>query len=230
MLFKAISNTVKVLINEVIDLVYPPLCLVCERKLIKLEDQLCNSCLDGFKLLGEPHKEFSVPGQVYLGSAWALFDFDPAFQSLIHHLKYSRRRKPILTVLNHHEKKILGQLNPPYDWVISIPLHPRKQRERGYNQVEGMSRWLAEKLNSQFGDHLVKRIKYTKSQTKLNAQERQENVSKAFAIISADEIRSRRVLLVDDVLTTGATANTLAESLINIGAIGVDLITLSAPS
>lgn len=226
-----IVQPARFLIAGLLDLIYPPLCLICEQRLSNHEDQLCDTCMDGFVLLDKKHDQLSVPGKVYLQNTWALFDFDPKFQSLIHHLKYSRRRKPILTVLDHYQDEITSRLSEsPYDWIVSIPLHPRKQRERGYNQVDGVSAWLGEKLHAKLGGHLVKRIKYTVSQTKLNAAERQDNVSNAFDITDDQALKGKRILLVDDVLTTGATANALAQVLTHAGAIQVDLLTLSTPA
>ncbi len=220
----------KDLFRGAVDLVYPPLCLICEVRLQDTEDQVCLSCLSGFNLLGKEHEHFSVPGEIFLHKAWALFDFDPAFQTLIHHLKYSKRRKPVLTVLNHYRAEIAAQLaNQTYDFIVSIPLHPRKLRERGYNQVDDMSNWLAMLLGAKLGNHLVAREKYTKSQTQLNAAERQKNVAQAFAVKDGVPVLGQRILLVDDVLTTGATANALASVLRGNGADQVDLLTLSTP-
>ena len=228
--YHKIIATFKLLFTGMIDLVYPPLCLLCEKRLDQAEEQVCLSCLDNFILLGKPHQQFSVPGKIYLNTAWALFEFDAAFQSLIHHLKYSRRRKPVLAVLDHYQPEVISQLSADtYDLIISIPLHPRKLRERGYNQVDGMSGWLSGELGARMGNQLVMRTKYTQTQTKLNAEERQQNVASAFAVKHGSEITGQRVLLVDDVLTTGATANSLARVLKQAGAVQVDLVTLSTP-
>ncbi|NQV29862.1 MAG: ComF family protein [Candidatus Marinimicrobia bacterium] len=180
--------------------------------------------------MGKPHTGFSVPGKIYITTAWALFDFDPAFQSLIHHLKYSRRRKPVLRVLDQFRSEIIAQLPATgFDLIISIPLHPRKLRERGYNQVDDMSKWIAKGMGAALGSHLVSRSKYTQSQTKLSASERYENVCDAFTVKDKSKVHGRRILLVDDVLTTGATANALAGVLHENGALRIDLITLSTP-
>lgn len=192
--------------------------------------EICLPCLNGFKLIGAPHEKFSIPGEIHINRAWALFEFDGAFQQLIHHLKYSRRRKPIGIVLNHYKSQILEQLpDHKIDLVISVPLHPRKFRERGYNQVDDLSRWLAEKLGAHPGNHLVKRTKYTATQTRLNAEERVENVRAAFGVTQESALKNKHVLLVDDVLTTGATSNTLAAVLSKYGTKKIDLVTLSTP-
>ncbi|MBC8376944.1 MAG: ComF family protein [FCB group bacterium] len=225
-----ITDTLKALYTGVIDLIYPPLCLICDDRLDRAGMELCITCLNNFKLIGTPHGQFSVPGDIYISTAWALFEYDESFQQLIHHLKYSRRRKPIGVVLNHYQSQILDQLPvDEIDLVISIPLHPRKLRERGYNQVDDMSQWLTGKLNAEPGNHLVKRKKYTSTQTKLNAEERMENVRAAFGVTDEPALQGKHVLLVDDVLTTGATSNALAGILEQFGAAKIDLITLSTP-
>ncbi len=225
-----ITKTLKALYSGIIDMVYPPLCLICDNRLEQAEIELCNSCLNNFKLIGKPHEQFSVPGDIFISTAWALFEFDEPFQQLIHHLKYSRRRKPIGVVLDHYKSQILDQFpGGEIDYVVSVPLHPRKLRERGYNQVDDMSRWFAGKLNAELGNYLVKRHKYTSTQTQLNAEERMENVREAFGVNDSSVLQGKHVLLVDDVLTTGATSNALAEILVQNGAAKIDLVTLSTP-
>lgn len=218
------------LYTGVVDLIYPPLCLICDHRLEYASQQLCQDCLEKFKLIGKPHTAFSVSEEIFISSAWALFEFDEPFQQLIHHLKYSRRRKPMKVLLEYYEEEILTQLpQNAIDRVISIPLHPRKLRERGYNQVDDFTCWLADKLELAAGNHLVRRTKYTVSQTKLSACQRMENVSAAFALTAKADVEGQHILLVDDVLTTGATSNALARVLRAAGASRIDLITLSTP-
>ena len=213
-----------------LDLVYPPLCLLCEARLNQSRDQICESCLATFQLINQPHTDWSVPGPLFIHQAWALFDFDPPVQTLIHQLKYGRRRKPVLHVLDHFEVQILAQLpTEGYDWVVPIPLHPRKLRERGYNQVADLAEWAAHRTGALAADSLVRRIRYTGTQTQLNAEERQTNVQGAFRVTRPESVTDRRLLLVDDVLTTGATANSLAQCLVEAGAASIDLLTISTP-
>lgn len=216
-------------INYLIDLIYPPLCLICG-KLMTEEKYLCTSCLDNFRFREKPVQKFSISGDIHIDQAWALFDFDEAFQSLIHHLKYSRKRKPVASVLDYYESKIMEVVKrPSYDWVVPVPLHPRKERERGYNQTMPICEWFAPRLNARVGDALVQRVTYTMSQTKLNATQREKNVQRAFKFTGKGELNGATILIIDDVLTTGATSNALARELLNHGAGCIDLITLSAP-
>jgi len=225
-----LGTLLKRILTDLVDLVYPPLCLICEQSLAADEDQLCRQCLAGFTLIGHPHQHFSVPGEIFIDTAWALFEFDPPFQDLIHQLKYARRRQPVLRVLDCYASQILDQLKGHnYDLVISIPLHPRKYRERGYNQVDDLSRWLADHLGAAVGNRWVARSKYTRTQTQLNAAERQTNVAGAFLVNDLTAVKGKHILLVDDVLTTGATANSLAQALRAAAVTTVDLLTLSTP-
>lgn len=220
----------KSLITHLTDLVYPPLCLLCDTRLTETGTHICTPCLSGFTPIGKPHEQFSISGDIYLDTAWALFEFDESFQQLIHHLKYSRRRKPVLQVLDHYKDYIMDQLKGhAFDSVISIPLHPTKHRERGYNQVDDLTRWLSSRLGVDVGNQLVRRDRYTQTQTKLTALERQQNVEGAFSVKSEAALKGKHVLLVDDVLTTGATANAMAGILKSAGAKRIDLLTLSTP-
>lgn len=89
--------------------------------------------------------------------------------------------------------------------------------------------WFAPRLNARVGKALVQRVTYTMSQTKLNATQREKNVRKAFKFSGKSDLKGASVLIIDDVLTTGATSNALAWELLNHGAGSIDLITLSAP-
>jgi len=218
------------LIIGIVDLIYPPLCLLCEERLEVDEDQICPTCLGSFKLMGTEHTAFSVPGELYIHTAWAMFDFDKQVKSLVHHLKYSNRRKPVIKLLHTFESDVMELLpKAGYDLIIPIPLHPRKLRERGYNQVADMAEWVAPRVGGKVPEKLVTRSRYTSTQTQLNAEERQANVRGAFKVREGGYLIDKRVLIVDDVVTTGATANTLAAVLLENGAKRIDLLTLSTP-
>lgn len=216
-------------LKAVIDLIYPPFCHICDHPL-EDDSHICESCLQNFQMQEGAHEEFSVSGEIFINKAWALFEFDDAFQKLIHNLKYSGKRKSVLAVLDYYEEEITQLLRDVnYDWVLPVPLHPRKERERGYNQVADICGWLALRLGAHVNTWLVDRVKYTKTQTKLSAEERQKNMLEAFHVKATEEVKDSSILIVDDVITTGATANTLAQALRLAGAKKIDLISLSSP-
>lgn len=212
-----------------IDLIYPPLCEICGRKLPAPEHLVCNECLRTVAFRGYRIHDFSVHGEVALDGAWCLLDFEPTIQSLIHLLKYSRRPNVVLRVCDFWREDILKMLkDETFDIVSPIPLHTRKERERGYNQVTKLADWLGELCGVESDGKLLGRNRYTSTQTQLNAVERFANVDGAFGV--SKNVDGKNILLVDDVLTTGSTANACAMALKKSGANSVKLLTLATPS
>jgi ComF family protein len=103
-----------------------------------------------------------------------------------------------------------------WDVVVPVPLHATKQRERGFNQSEQLGRWLAKAMGLPLRTNIVRRVVATRTQTRLNRDERQANVRDAFAVIC--RVQGARVILLDDVFTTGATTNACARALRQAGA------------
>jgi len=212
-----------------LDLVYPPQCEICGGKLSAPAHLICDGCLQAVPLRGYEIHDFSVHGEVGLDGAWCLLDFEPTIQTLIHLLKYSRRPNVVLRICNFWRAEIVALLEKEsFDLVAPIPLHTRKARERGYNQVTKLARWLGENLGIVSDAKLLKRNRYTATQTQLNAAERFANVDGVFDVTR--DVTGKHILLVDDVLTTGSTANSCALTLKNSGAAGVKLLTLATPS
>ncbi len=114
-----------------------------------------------------------------------------------------------------------------YDLVVPVPLHPRKVRERGFDQSALLAVGLSRATGIPLGRKTLARVRYTISQTRLSREERGGNIGGAFAFRGGEEVRGKTVLLVDDVYTTGATVNECAKMLIWGGAASVDVLTLA---
>lgn len=212
-----------------IDLLYPPVCEICGEKLAYPAYLVCDDCLDQVAFKGYSLDTFSIHGDVALDGAWCLTDFVPVMQQLIHLLKYNRRTRVVERLCDFWTSEISRCLDGvAYDRVAPIPLHPRKARERGYNQVAGLARWLGVYQNIPLSLDLLARTRYTTTQTQLNAEKRHSNVSGAFRLNAP--VEGMNILLVDDVLTTGSTANACAAVLKATGARRIDLLTLATPS
>ncbi len=210
------------------DLLFPPLCETCNQKMAAHEDLICDDCLRKIPFRGRRTTHFTVAGEVYLDGALVLADFQPEIQHLIHLLKYSRRTRVVSRLAAFWEIQIRELLAPGnYDIIAPIPLHPRKQRERGYNQVSKLVLWLGRQLQVKTQLQLLKRTRYTPTQTHLNARERFHNVQGAFSV--TEPVDQLKILLVDDVLTTGSTANSCAAALKPAGAVQVELLALATP-
>jgi len=141
------------------------------------------------------------------------------FQHIAHALKY-REYKSVGMSLGRHIGEVLKKWNYEVDILIPVPLHRIKQRERGYNQSEFIARGIASVIDKPVVSHAVRRTRYTQTQTKLNIEERRKNMHLAFELIphSSRILSQKRCLLVDDVITTGATTNSCAQVIHSAGA------------
>jgi len=117
-----------------------------------------------------------------------------------------------------------------YDVFIPVPLHKNRHRERRYNQAEILARSASQTCNKPVLTDVVKRVKHTKSQTKLSPAERIKNVNGAFAVINSEKISQKNIILVDDVVTTGATTNEIAKMLSYNGAGKICVVCIAHPA
>ena len=101
------------------------------------------------------------------------------------------------------------------DYIVPVPLHPKKQRQRGYNQMTEFGRNLGNFFSIPYTENILLRQIYTESQTKKNALQRRENVSQAFKIANPEKYTGKHFVIIDDVITTGATIEACAETILN---------------
>ncbi|MDR2359499.1 MAG: ComF family protein [Prevotellaceae bacterium] len=194
-------------------LLYPNLCEVCGQALGGGECICCLSCLyhlprtNYWKEPGNPVEQIFW-GRVPVEHVCALFFFSKGsrYRKLLHKLKY--KGKPEIGVELGRQLGRELKNAPLYqciDAIIPVPLHPARQRRRGYNQSERIAAGIAQITGWKVDTSSLVRTRFTGTQTSKSRQERWENVSGAFAVRNAAALTSRHVLLVDDVLTTGAT-------------------------
>ncbi|MCF6314438.1 MAG: ComF family protein [Verrucomicrobiales bacterium] len=247
------GELVKQIKEGLLGLIYPRLCFGCELPLGECADYLCETCAQQLLKIRAPYCE--VCGQPYAGAMQMSFEcsncsgrhlnFDfahAAYQSkglarvLVHRFKYHGHfylANLLGQMLNEAlEDERLSEVGAEGgdDWVlVPVPLHSRRLREREYNQAEEMCRVLA-RLRGLPQVHALRRIRYTRRQAMLDRAERLKNLQGAFVISTKDrerkKIAGKCVLLVDDVLTTGATASACAQILFAAGALKVVVITV----
>ncbi|MBI4464119.1 MAG: ComF family protein [Acidobacteria bacterium] len=153
--------------------------------------------------------------------------YEGSLRALIQRLKYDGLRplaRPLGNCLANAFHRLTGD---SWDWVVPVPLHPKRKRQRGFNQAELLAARLSRLCRVPLGSRDCVRVRETRPQTGLRAAERRKNVAGAFHVPHPQRVRSRRLLLVDDVLTTGATANACARALLDAGAEGVWVVTLA---
>ena len=176
----------------------------------------------------EAVKKFYGKIEIQHASAFLYFNKKGMVQELIHNLKY-KGHEEIGFVLGNWYVADLKELNleTSFDVVIPVPLHKRKFRERGYNQVTTFGKALAEGLNIAFDDAILYRKKYSKTQSKKNLLGRSENIENIFDVHFSTENQNKHFLIVDDVLTTGATLEACSRALLKIPGAKISIVCMA---
>ena len=220
-----LSGDQKYWVNNIFDFILPRFCCSCKLKLSHDQETMCGACLSKIqrstptRLQREFDRKFL--GKKVIAEFYSPFVFekDKELQHAIHALKYDKKFPVGIflgKVLASEIKKHLS--NWQFDLIIPIPLHQLKKAERGYNQSYYIAKGVGSKLKVGVSDRTVKRIKYTESQTTMNLNEREENISGAFKLLHKNAIRGKNILLIDDVITTGATISECGRILLEAGA------------
>jgi len=196
--------------DYIFDFFLPRICPGCNKKLSMGEELVCDDCLssilvaDDDRLQAEYDRNFGSNEVIKEFYAKYVFETDKTLQQIIHALKYNQRFK-----LGIYLGKIIAEGLKPKNWqidvIVPVPIHHLKKAERGFNQSDYIAKGLSKELNIPYSTKLIKRVRHTESQTKLNMNERALNVAGAFKIKNSNGIQSKNILLVDDVCTTGAT-------------------------
>ncbi|WP_194775135.1 ComF family protein [Pararhodonellum marinum] len=222
--------------EDFLSLVFPRTCCVCKRSLFSFENQLCKLCEAKLPIasyhLRPQNNELKIKilglAEPNLVMSFLRFTKKGMSQKLLHQLKY--RNKPELGI---QLGRIYGELlkstgfQDHWEVILPVPLHPMKIKRRGYNQSEKFACGLSEILDIRLGTELI-RVKMTETQTKKSRLERLVNVQDAFKVNDVGSLQNKNVLLVDDVLTTGATLAACANVLYAAGAKSVDFAVIAA--
>lgn len=220
--------------KDFFDLIFPRTCDLCGRNLFDFESCLCKICVGTLPktlyhvMPSENDLIQKIKGIADVGMAMSFLRFTKNSQSqkILHSLKY--RNKPKLGI--RLGELYSNQLNEAglacyWDVIVPVPLHPIKKYRRGYNQSEEFAKGLSKGLDLPM-EEFLQRNKFTETQTKKSRIERMDNVDDVFSLIRPAD--GKRILLVDDVMTTGATLCSCANVLLANGAKTVDLITIAA--
>lgn len=232
--------------GKIIDCLFPPLCHYCREPLHdSRKTRLCDSCLAGLTLLesplcplcGYPYLHGSCSDHLCgactvarpaFDSARGALVFDGAVRELIHRLKYGGKtilRRPLALLAADHLDRFVCGSSP--EMIIPVPLHKKRLRQRGFNQAILVGEIFAKQWGLPLLRNTLRRVRWTEPQVNLSAAERPENVKGAFALEQISEIAGKRILLVDDVYTTGSTVKECAKVLKSGGAGSVVVVTVA---
>jgi ComF family protein len=225
------------LLADLVALFFPRPCLACREPLVAGETHLCTGCraelpYTDYHLLPPAHnplaRRFWGKLPVHHTLSYLRFLRHGRVQQLLHQLKYQGQIQ-IGTALGQLYGAELAHagLGHEFDLIVPVPLHRRKLARRGYNQAEAFATGLAAALPCPSAAHALRRTEHTASQTRKGRAERWQNVASVFEVPEPTQVLDRHILLVDDVLTTGATLEACGAALLAAGARAVSIATIA---
>ncbi len=206
-------NFTNTFFNDVVHLLYPHVCAGCGSDVISRGQVICFECTSGMPVTGFCFHEQNPVEKIFRGrlllanaSAQVYFTKDSPVQNMLHRLKYGGLKQIgiLMGRLTGEDLKRSGLYND-VDAVVPLPLNVRKQKTRGFNQAALIAEGIGSALNIPVLNDVVARKKYTETQTHKSRAERWNNIEGKFEVVNAGELMDKHVLLVDDVITTGAT-------------------------
>ncbi|WP_310379452.1 ComF family protein [Flavobacterium sp.] len=218
-----------------INLFFPPVCSGCESFLLTNENVICTLCRHNIPLTNhhlnpenEAFKKFYGRIPVEYVSALLYFHKKGIVQELIHSLKY-RGHQEIGTVLGdwYAEDLKVIELIKTIDVIIPVPIHKKRLRERGYNQVTNFGLSLSKNLDVPHNDSILKRNIYSKTQSKKNFLGRTEGIDTIFDVTFTEKDYNKHFLLIDDVITTGSTLDACSHALLKIPGAKISIVCMA---
>jgi len=231
---------------QALSFIFPPLCFNCASPTPDSEFELCQECIE--KLNRNIHNRKACPicginldyhrcacllsNDQTAHSVYSLFDFDDTVKTLMHEIKYQGKSNFAASLMAFFAHQIPFTVYADCDYITPVPLHYRKLLRRGYNQSYFLALGILQGIDIPeipILPGLLKRTRFTKTQTKLNKEQRRQNLYKAFAIPPAyqKDIEGKTIIVVDDVVTTGATTEACARVLLDGGAAKVKVLSLA---
>jgi ComF family protein len=230
------NSTGNGILEDFISLIYPRYCRACFHSLVKGEDLICTQCLLEMPK-SDYHLEQDNPfyrkfrGRLPVKHVMTLFKFvkESRVQQVLHALKYKQQRELGEMLGRVYGNDLLqADYKNSFDLIIPVPLHISRRRIRGYNQSDEFGKGLSQILEIPCDDTFMIRTEKTETQTHKTKLSRWENVSRIFKVINPQPISEKRILLVDDVVTTGATLEACGLALLNSGCSELSIACIAA--
>ncbi len=224
--------------DDLLCLFFPNLCAGCGRTLVRGEKVICTACLFHLPKTFFHHDTDNPLSKVFWGrvnlegvAAYVYFQKGGTVQRLLHQLKYKGQKEIGIQMGRLYGPELkTAEVFRSADVIVPVPLHPRKLRKRGYNQ----SLMFAEGLSSAMGIRLetrsLYRKEYSQTQTRKSRYNRWENVEYIFAVRNPEKLNDKHILLVDDVITTGATTEACAQVLLKVPGVRVSVAAIAYAS
>jgi ComF family protein len=242
------NNPVKTIFAAAHDYIFPPLCIICDAPRRRSEAWLCAACIKKLSDNIEKRARYACPccGQNTrrvrcscdprshwsndIESVFSIFDFDATVKKLLHQTKYRGMKSLSAWIGAAFSDRIPLRVLGDIDGMVPIPLHKKREKARGYNQSFMFSQGVATVHHSiPVLPPVIKRVRNTVTQTSLNRDRRSANMEGAFALTPelVNCVKGKRVLLIDDVVTTGVTTKEAAKVLRAGGCVGVKVLSIA---
>ncbi len=226
------------LFKHLLNLLFPRVCAACGTLLLEGEDTVCTTCRfllpkTSYELNPDNPLAQMFYGQMPFNAVMAEFFFSKSgkVQQLIHGLKYKGCRENGIFMGQEIGKSL--EKAPDYqgiDYIIPIPLHPKKEKLRGYNQSQIIAEGISEVMKVPIASNFMSRSVFTDTQTKKSREDRWNNVKDIFVLKNQELLMGKHVLLVDDVITTGATLMSAGKALMQVDGIKISVATVACAS
>jgi ComF family protein len=212
-------------VNHFFDFFLPRFCTACGEKLYAEEKFICGKCFAKIKttdeqfILNEFNRKFLKDKIISDFHPYFIFEKDKEFQSVIHSVKYNENFRLGIFIGVKIGKGLNEKINlwSP-DFILPVPLHHLKKAERGFNQSFYIAKGISKISGVPVKNNIIKRGRFTPSQTQFNKHERKENMRGAFVLKRNNNLHGKKIILVDDVITTGATITECGKILLDAGA------------
>lgn len=216
--------------------VFPNLCVFCSKEVPIRDNPFCVHCISDIPFTNHFEHKSTFLAQKFWGkidiahsAALLYFTKDSLVQEMIHRLKYNGKYQIGIKLGQYVGKKLQTSQFEQIDVIIPVPLHYRKQEKRGYNQAKMFGQGISEVVSIPLYDDVLVKISNTKSQTDKGREHRYKNVLDSFAVRQINKIKGKHVVLVDDVITTGATLEACARKIYDAaeGDIKISIISIA---
>lgn len=221
--------------KSLINLFFPEVCAGCDGFLLTGESVICTNCRHDLPMTNhhiirenEAFQKFYGKLPVEFVATLCYFHKKGIVQEMIHKLKY-KGHEQIGTVIGHWYAEDLKKVRAinEIDAIIPVPLHKKRMRERGYNQVSAFGKALSNSLAIPFDESLLVRNVYSKSQTRKNRSGRSKNSQSVFGVMASQSHENKHYLLIDDVLTTGSTLESCGKALLQIQGVQISIVCIA---
>lgn len=222
-------------LKHLFNLFYPAICLCCEDTLQEQETLICLSCRMDLPLIDNKDFKDNLIDKIFQGrvpvqysGSFLYFRKNGKVKKLIHHLKYKGKQE-VGTFLGDWFGQQLANANTlkDIDVIVPVPLHQKKLRKRGYNQLTTFGKALSKNLNTPLNSNILLRVNNSKTQTFKTRFDRFQSKNTKFQVANHKEISNKHLLLIDDVVTTGSTLEACCKELLKGKNVSISILTMA---